>query len=473
MNDASNSSEFIKGLGLFDATMIVAGSMIGSGIFLVSSDISRQVESEHLLYTVWILAGLITVVGALCFAELAAAIPKVGGVYVYLKEAYNELVGFVFGWTLLLVIQTGTIAAVAVATAKFLGVMFPWISSTNLLINIGSFHFLSTEQFVAVSSLIILTAINCTGVKSGAVVQNIFTIAKVIALLGLIIVGLFFASNLGVPGYVVSQNIVHNDNNYFFGVASLISIASVGALFSSDAWFGVSYIAGEIKDPSKVLPLALLFGTGLVSLLYILINFSYLNVLGFSGILFAPEDRVGTAAMVHLFGQAGGVAMAIVILVSTIGCNNGLIMAGSRVYWAMAKDKLFFEKVGKLHPKYHTPVVSLIIQCLWASILCLSGRYTDILDYVICAGLVFYILTIYAVIRLRKTQPDLPRPYKVVAYPFLPIIYIITASFIVINLLFYKPLYCWPGLIIVLSGIPVYYVWKLFEKKRENHGKQA
>lgn len=470
MSDASSPPEFIKGLGLFDSTMIVAGSMIGSGIFLVSSDIARQVGSDYLLYTVWIITGLITVAGALCFAELAAAIPKVGGVYVYLKEAYNELTGFVFGWTLLLVIQTGTIAAVAVATAKFLGVMFPWISSSNFLIDVGATHFLSTEQFVAISSLIILTAINCTGVKSGALVQNIFTIAKVIALLGLIIVGLFFASN-GVPEYVVAENIVHNDNHFIFGVGSLIAIASVGALFSSDAWFGVSYIAGEIKDPSKVLPLALLFGTGIVSVLYVLVNFSYLNILGFEGIFMAPEDRVGTAAMVHLFGQIGGVIMAIIILVSTIGCNNGLIMAGSRVYWAMARDNLFFKKVGEISPKFHTPVISLIIQCVWASVLCLSGKYSDILDYVICAGLVFYILTIYAVIRLRKKQPDLDRPYKVVAYPFLPIIYITTACFIVINLLLYKPLYCWPGLMIVLSGIPVYYFWKLFKDKREKNEK--
>lgn len=465
MSDTNQEAGFIKGLGLFDSTMIVAGSMIGSGIFLVSADIARQVNSVFLVYAVWILSAVMTIIGALSYAELAASLPKAGGVYVFLKEAWNELVGFAFGWTLLLVIQTGTIAAVAVATAKFLGVIFPWISSQNFLITFGSFHFLSTEQFVAISSLIILTAINCTGVKSGAMVQNVFTIAKVIALIGVIIVGLFFVQNAGVPEYVTQAAAAAPEKSFIFGVVSLVAIASVGALFSSDAWFGITFIAAEIKNPAKVLPLALLFGTGLVSVLYIMSNFAYLNGLGLEGVQMAPEDRVGTALMMHLFGPVGAIIMAVIILISTIGCNNGLILAGSRVYWAMAKDNLFFKKVGSINPKYHTPIVSLIVQCAWASVLCLSGRYSDILDYVICAGLIFYILTILAVFRLRKKQPDLPRPYKVVAYPYLPVIYILLAGFVVINLLLYKPLYCWPGLIIVLSAVPVYYIWKSLQKK--------
>ncbi|MEW5819905.1 MAG: amino acid permease [Cyanobacteriota bacterium] len=468
MSTNAKEGEFIQGLGLFDATMVVAGSMIGSGIFIVSVNTAKIVNNYWLLLLVWLLTGVMTIIGALSYAELAAALPKAGGVYVYLKEAWNELVGFVFGWTLLLVIQTGTIAAVAVATAKFLGVMFPWISSANMLINIGNIHILSTEQFVAISSLIILTAINCTGVKSGAMVQNIFTIAKVIALLGLIIVGLFFVSNAGVPEYIANANTyAQPEFKLLFGVASLIAIASVGALFSSDAWFGVTFIAGEIKNPAKVLPLALLLGTGLVTVLYILANVAYLNALGLEGIQFAPEERVGTAIMQHVFGPTGAIVMAIIILVSTIGCNNGLIMAGSRVYWAMAKDNLFFKMVGKIDPKYNTPIISLIVQCTWASILCLSGQYNDLLEYIICTGLVFYILTILCVFRLRKKQPDLPRPYKVIGYPYLPIIYIFMAGFIVLNLLVDKPKYCIGGFLIALTGIPVYLIWKKVNQKRE------
>lgn len=467
--DKPQEGHFVKGLGLFDSTMVVAGSMIGSGIFLVSYTIARQVNDINLLYLVWILTGLMTVIGALSFAELAAAMPKAGGVYVYLKEAYNKLTGFVYGWTLLLVIQTGTIAAVAVATAKFFGVLFPWISSKIFLINIAGYSIFSTEQCVAISSLIILTAINCTGIKSGALVQNIFTVCKVIALLGIIIVGLLFATNAGAPEFIGIGAALPENDNLIFGVASLISIASVGALFSSDAWFGVTFIAAEIKNPSKVLPLALLFGTGIVCILYFLVNLAYINVLGLEGIQFAPEERVGTATMMHLFGPIGASIMAIIILISTIGCNNGLIMAGSRVYWAMAKDGLFFKKVGTINAKFNTPIFSLIVQCFWASILCMSGRYSDILDYVICAGLVFYILTIIAVFRLRKNQPDLERPYKVIFYPYLPLLYIALAGFIIVNLLIYKPGYCWPGVIIVLSGIPVYYIWTSFKKTGESN----
>lgn len=468
MEKTGQESDFIRGLGLFDSTMIVAGSMIGSGIFIVSADIARQVNSAWLLLLVWIITGIMTIIGALTFAELAAAMPKAGGVYVFLKEAWSELVGFAYGWTLLLVIQTGTIAAVAVATAKFLGVIFPWITSTTMLINIGSFHFLSVEQFVAISSLIILTWINCTGVKSGAIVQNVFTIAKVIALLGLIIIGLFFYTSANPANTAALPIVPHvaNNTNYLFGLYSVIAIASVGALFSSDAWFGVTFLAAEVKDASRILPLALLFGTGLVSVLYILANVSYLKVLGLPGIQMAAEDRVGTAAISQMFGSSGAIIMAAIILVSTIGCNNGLIMSGARVFWAMAKDNLFFKQIGSLDPKSHAPVKSLIIQCIWASVICLSGQYSQILDYVICAGLVFYILTILGVFRLRKTQPDLPRPYKVVGYPVLPIIYLIFAFFIIFNLLLYKPLYCWPGLIIVLSGVPVYYIWKSLQNKR-------
>jgi APA family basic amino acid/polyamine antiporter len=460
----------VQGLGLFDSTMIVAGSMIGSGIFLVTADIARQVNSIWLVLGVWILTSLMTVIGALSFAELAAAIPKPGGVYIYLKEAYNELIGFTYGWTLLLVIQTGTIAAVAVATAKFFGVLFPWINPTSTIINLGQLHILSTEQFIAITSLIILTALNITGIKTGAIVQNVFTMAKVVALLALIAIGLFFVPDAQLATTLTTNPVIPpTDQNYIFGIGSIIAIATVGALFSSDAWFDLTFVAGEVKKPGKNLPLALLFGTGVVSILYILVNIAYFNVLGLEGVQLAESDRVGTAVMSYLFGTTGALIMAVIILVSTIGCNNGLILSGARVFWAMARDGLFFSKVGETNKKYHTPAISLIIQCVWASVLCLSGRYSDILDYVITSGLVFYILTIIGVFLLRKKQPDLYRPYKVYAYPYFPIIYIILASFIVFNLLLYKPLYCWPGLIIVLSGVPVYFLWKKFGQKELRH----
>lgn len=464
----TNESEFIKGLGLFDSTMIVAGSMIGSGIFIVSADISRQVGSAWLLLAVWLLSSIMTMIGALSFGELAASMPKAGGVYIYLKEAWNELVGFAYGWTLLLVIQTGTIAAVAVATGKFLGLIFPWISSTNILVNIGDFHFFSTQQLISISTLIILTYINCTGVKTGAIVQNVFTVAKVIALLGLIAIGLFFVGDNSHLMQTLETSQVVSSHDYMFGILSVIAIASVGALFSSDAWFDITFVAAEVKDASKILPLALLFGTGLVSILYFMANIAYLNVLGIEGIKMAAEDRVATAAMDSIIGQSGAIIMAVIILISTVGCNNGLIMSGARVYWAMARDNLFFSRVGEINPKYHTPINSLIIQCAWACVICLSGQYSQILDYVICAGLIFYILTILGVYRLRKLQPDLPRPYKVLGYPYLPAIYIVLAAFIAINLLIYKPAYCWPGMIIVLSGVPVYYLWKKVLKGNNN-----
>ncbi len=456
----------VKGLGLFDSTMIVAGSMIGSGIFLVSADIARQVNSGWLLLIVWLLTCFMTIIGALSFAELAAAIPKPGGVYIYLKEAYNELTGFLYGWTLLLVIQTGTIAAVGVATAKFFGVLFPWISPNNILISIGTLHLLSTEQFIAISSLVILTVINCTGIKTGALIQNVFTMAKVIALLALIVIGLFFVTESNLTTAIAASPPAEVDpSTFLFGVFSIIAIASVGALFASDAWFDLTFVAGEVKNPGRNLPLALLFGTGIVSVLYILVNIAYMNVLGLEGMQMAESDRVGTAAMNYLYGHAGAMIMAVIILVSTIGCNNGLILSGARVFWAMAKDRLFFRSVGTINKRYHTPAVSLGVQCFWASIICLSGHYSDILDYVITAGLVFYILTIIGVFRLRRKMPDLDRPYKVFGYPYLPAAYIMLASFIVFNLLLYKPKYCWPGLIIVLSGIPVYYFWKRIKEK--------
>jgi basic amino acid/polyamine antiporter, APA family len=456
----------VKGLGLFDSTMIVAGSMIGSGIFIVPAIIANQVNSVWLLFATWIITAFMTITGALSFAELAAAIPKPGGVYIYLKEAYNEIVGFAYGWTLLLVIQTGTIAAVAVATAKFMGVLFPWVNSTTTLINIGNFHFMTTVQFVAIMSLVILTAINITGIKTGAIVQNIFTSAKVLALLSLIIIGLFFVTEPRLGEALTATPIIPEyDNVFLFGFLSVTAVAMVGALFASDAWFDLTFVAGEVKNPGRNLPLALLAGTGLVSILYILVNLAYVNVLGFEGVMTASEDRVGTAAMSYLYGNAGAAIMAIIILVSTIGCNNGLILSGARVFWAMAKDGLFFHSVGTLNKRFHTPAVSLILQCFWASLLCLSGKYNEILDYVITAGLVFYILTIIGVARMRKKMPDLERPYKVYGYPYLPIAYIIFAGFIIFNLLLYAPNYTWPGLIIVLSGVPVYYLWKLLQRK--------
>jgi APA family basic amino acid/polyamine antiporter len=496
---SATDSEFIKGLGLTSSTMLVMGSMIGSGIFLVSAEISREVGSPALLIGAWLVTGFLTIVAALSYGELAAMMPQAGGQYVYLREALGPLWGFLYGWTLFLVIQTGTIAAVGVAFGKFLGVFFPTISSSHWLLGLhwsaptyyvgpmklgGMEVGLNTQNLMAVLLVIALSVINIFGVKTGAMIQNVFTFAKVSALLGLVLVGLFIgrnaealAANFGANfwrnaglGALHAVQVGANDTVVFVGTLTILAVAQVGSLFSADAWNNVTFTAGEVKNPSRNLPLSLAIGTGVVIALYIACNVIYLNVLPLwgtadgttilqRGIQHATEDRVATAALTQMFGAVGGYLMAAAIMVSSFGCNNGLILSGARVYYAMAKDGLFFRATGKLHPTYKTPAVSLMVQMVWICILCLTGSYGQLLDYVVFAVLVFYILTIVGLFVLRYTRPDAERPYKAFGYPVLPAIYIVMALFIDVVLLRYKPQFTWPGLIIVLLGIPVYFAW--------------
>jgi APA family basic amino acid/polyamine antiporter len=473
--------------------MLVMGSMIGSGIFIVSAEISREVNSPALLIGAWLVTGFMTVVGALSYGELAAMMPRAGGQYVYLREALGPLWGFLYGWTLFLVIQTGTIAAVGVACGKFLGVFFPSISSSHWILHLwkvppipigpmvlGNMDVgLSTQNLVAILVVILLSVVNIFGVRTGATIQNIFTAAKVSALVGLVLFGIFVGRN--------AQALVANFHGHFWknaglgaqheiaagvwvGTLTILAVAQVGSLFSADAWNNVTFTAGEVKNPQRNLPLSLALGTGVVILLYVLCNVIYLNVLPLDGnatgatilergIKYATEDRVATAVMTQMLGGIGGALMAVAIMISGFGCANGLILSGARVYYAMAKDGLFFRNVAKLHPSYKTPAVSLMVQMVWTCILCISGSYGQLLDYIVFAVLVFYILTIGGLFILRRTHPDADRPYRAIGYPILPAIYIVMALFIDVVLLRYKPQYTWPGLIIVLLGIPVYYLW--------------
>jgi APA family basic amino acid/polyamine antiporter len=487
--------ELVKGLGLTSATMLVMGSMIGSGIFIVSAEISREVQSPALLIGAWLITGFLTIVGALSYGELAAMMPRAGGQYVYLRESLGPLWGFLYGWTLFLVIQTGTIAAVGVAFGKFLGIFWPAISSSHWIVHLwkvpkfavgpmmlgGMDVGLNTQNLVAILVVIVLSIINIFGVKTGAFIQNIFTTAKVSALLGLVLFGIFLGRNAHAIAANFGANFWTNaglGNLHDVGGGVLVStltalaVAQVGSLFSADAWNNVTFTAGEVKNPNRNLPLSLALGTGVVISLYIACNFIYLAALPLwgsptgatlveRGIQYASEDRVATAVMAQMFGSAGGGLMAVAIMISGFGCCNGLILSGARVYYAMAKDGLFFRNVAKLHPTYKTPVVSLMVQMVWTCVLCISGSYGQLLDYIIFAVLVFYILTIFGLFVLRRTHPDAERPYKAIGYPVLPAIYIVMALFIDVVLLRYKPQYTWPGLFIVLLGIPVYYLWSL------------
>jgi APA family basic amino acid/polyamine antiporter len=473
--------------------MLVMGSMIGSGIFIVSAEIAREVNSPALLIGAWLVTGFMTIVGALSYGELAAMMPRAGGQYVYLRESLGPLWGFLYGWTLFLVIQTGTIAAVGVAFGKFLGVFFPSISSTHWIIHLwkvppikigpmilGNMDVgLNTQNLVAILVVVVLSVINIFGVKTGALIQNVFTIAKASALFGLVLLGIFLGRNAQAIAANFSGNFWRNAGltsmheigaGVFVSTLTVLAVAQVGSLFSADAWNNVTFTAGEVKNPQRNLPISLALGTGVVIALYIGCNFIYLSTLPLDGtaagttilergIKFASEDRVGTAVMTQMFGAAGGALMAIAIMLSSFGCDNGLILAGARVYYAMAKDGLFFRNVARLHPKYKTPAVSLMVQMVWTCILCISGSYGQLLDYIIFAVLVFYILTIFGLFVLRRTHPEAARPYKAIGYPVLPAIYIVMALFIDVVLLRYKPQYTWPGLIIVLLGIPVYYFW--------------
>ena len=476
-------------MGLFSATAIVMGSMIGSGIFIVPADMSRTLGSPALLIIAWLVTAAMTLIGALSYGELAAMMPRAGGQYVYLREALGPIWGWLYGWTLFTVIQTGTIAAVGVAFGKFLGVFFPAVSQSRWLLHVGSGNVgLNTANLAAIAVITLLTWTNTRGVRLGAAVQNVFTTAKVLALLGVIGVGLMLfvlgharaglAANFGPRFWQgagwrtlhpvdVGAFLGMGGGSVMAGALTVVAIVQVGSLFSSDAWNNVTFTAGEIRNPRRNLPLSLAIGTGTVLLLYLACNFVYLSVLPMlgdagaqtalgRGIAHAAQDRVATAVMEQAFGGMGAKVMAAAILVSTFGCVNGMLLAGARVYYAMSRDGLFFASAGKLDPKTDVPVWSLWMQWAWTCVLCLTGQYGNLLDYVIFAVLVFYVLTIVGLFVLRRTQPDAVRPYRAVGYPVLPALYIAMAVWICGVLLRYKPQYTWPGLLLVLLGIPVY-----------------
>jgi len=533
---------FQQRLGLFDATMLIVGTMIGSGIFVVSADIARDVGSAGWLLAVWALAGVMTIIGALSYAELAGMMPHAGGQYVYLREAYSPLYGFLYGWTCFLVIQTGSIAAVGVVFAKYLGVVVPALG-TDPDLNAIYVHkgvnwrlslpfmdqpffemkdfIITTGQLVAVGVIACLTALNCRGIQEGKIVQNVFTVAKTLALIALIIIGLTVVSS--------SEAMALNSADWWGGINSTSSFekagkllptlgilaalmvaggAMVGSLFSADAWNNITFTAGEIRNPRRNLPLSLALGTSTVIILYMVANWAYIQALPVNGtpelarqvraldrqidtakdandteaadkaeeakktllanattfergIAYAKDDRVGTAVLDLWSPQLGAPLMALAIMVSTFGCVNGMILMGARLYYVMAQDNLFFRSVGRLNLR-GVPAIGLALQGLWAALLVFSGTYNELLDYVIFAVLVFYVLTVTGLFILRRTQPNADRPYKAIGYPVLPALYVFLCAVIMIDLLIVKPKYTWPGLIIVLTGIPVYFLWRSF-----------
>jgi APA family basic amino acid/polyamine antiporter len=493
--------QMVQSLGLFSATTLVVGSMIGSGIFLVDCDIARGTDSPALYLGAWVVTAIMTMICALSYGELAAMMPKAGGQYVYLRESLGPLWGFLYGWTLFLVIETGTIAAVCVAFGKYLGVFFPTVSSTHWLWHIahvppipvgpmvlGNMEIgISTANLAGIAVVVFLAGVNIFGMKFGALLQNVFTVAKALSLAGLILLGftvgrnaLAIAANfgsdwsqfwrnaswaslhpvqVGAQGPIVMVNLI-----------VILAVVQVGSLFSADAWNNVTFTAGEIKNPRRNVPLSLAFGCGFVLVSYILASAAYITVLPLHGdphgatifargVQYASEDRIGAAVLEQIFPHFGGYLMAAAIMVSTFGCANGITLSGARAYYAMARDGLFFKSVGKLHPRFKTPAAGLIVQAIWTMLLCISGSYGQLLDYITFAVLVFYILTLVGLFVLRFKQPDTPRPYKAFGYPVLPAIYIVMATGICFVLLRYKPQYTWPGLILVLLGIPVYLYW--------------
>jgi len=467
---ADTSQSFKPTLSLFDATMVVAGSMIGSGIFIVSADITRNVGSAGWLIAVWLITGFMTLTAAMSYGELSAMFPKAGGQYVYLKEAFNPLAGFLYGWSFFAVIQTATIAAVGVAFSKFIAYLVPELGNNYLLFNIGALK-VHSGQLLAIAIIIILTFINSRGIKEGKLIQTVFTSAKLIALFGLILFGFilvkdsFWSSNMAT-GFTAMQDmgvdkkgIAPSGWQPIGGAALLgaIAAAMTGSIFSSDAWNNVTFIAGEIKNPKRNIGLSLFLGTLIVTIIYVCTNLMYLNVLPLNEVAFAADDRVAVAAANKIFPDFGTKLIALLIMVSTFGCNNGLVLAGARVYYTMANDGLFFKKAGKLNAA-SVPGYALWIQCVVAGAWCLSGRYGDLLDMISFVVVVFYILTIAGIFILRKKRPDAERPYKAFGYPILPALYILLGLGFCILLVLYKPAFVWPGLIIVAAGIPIYYI---------------
>lgn len=450
-----------RSIGTFDATMLVAGSMIGSGVFLVSADIARTVGSPLLLLAVWAVTGLLTLIAAVSYGELAGMFPHAGGQYVYLRQAYSPMAGFLYGWTLFTVIQTGTIAAVAMAFAKYTAVLFPSMGEQAAVLSVGSIR-VSAAQLLAIVTIILLTAINARGVSLGKVIQNLFTTTKIFSVLALTAVCLFMG---GGPAPIAGPTTAPTVPTDILAIGVAMAVAMVGSLFSSDAWNNITFVASEVRAPERTIPRALFLGVGLVTALYLLLNLGYLNVLSMDAIAHAPNDRVAEAATTAIFGASGAAVMAVLIMISTFGCNNGLILSGARAYYAMAHDGLFFEKAKALN-RNDVPANALWIQAIWASALCLSGSYGNLLDYVVTAVLVFYIMTIAGIIRLRVTMPDAPRPIRAFGYPALPILYIAVALFIIGALLHNKPEYTIRGLAIVALGIPVYAVRKFIARRQ-------
>jgi basic amino acid/polyamine antiporter, APA family len=484
-------SGLIRALGPVDATMIVMGSMIGSGIFITSAESARLIGAPGWLLLAWAVAGLMTMTGALCCSELATMMPRAGGVYVFLREAYGPSVGFLFGWTLFLVIQTGTIAAVAIAFAKFLGVFVSAVGPENYLVRpipLGTHYVvsLSTEQLTAIALVALLTWTNTRGLEIGKLVQNTFTFAKTAALAGVIVIGLSlgwsassaarssawwdswangWSPQIAQPGLGIVGGLA---------LALLFGKAMVGPIFAQTAWTNVTFIGSEVRDPGRNLPRALLGGCGIVVVLYLLANLAYIVVLPFSGIEHAPQNRVAVAAMNALFGHPGAMCMAAAIMISTFGCNNGLILAGARVYYAMARDRLFFRRVGSTNAR-HVPAAALVAQGIWTVLLTLprtatanpatgevthGNVYTQLLEYIVSADLIFYLLLVAAVIVLRKKSPAADRPYHTWGYPFVPIVSIVLAGLLIVDLAWLAPATSGIGILIVLTGVPVYFAWR-------------
>jgi APA family basic amino acid/polyamine antiporter len=484
---AGLDTEFRRGLGLYDATMVVIGSMIGSGIFIVSAFMGRYLGSPGWLLVAWLITGVLTVTAALSYGELAAMMPRAGGQYVYLREAFSPLCGFLYGWTLFLVIQTGTIAAVGVGFAKFLGVLWPAVSQDAYLIDpfplVGNYYVsLSTAQLVGILLIAVLTLTNTLGLQYGKWIQNVFTTAKTGALLGLIVVCLVWWQGDALRANLrefwephAKESVAGLSVATAFGLLVVLCVMQTQSLFSADAWNNITFTAGEVKDPRRTIPLSLALGTAAVIALYLLANVAYLATLPFAAIQGAPQDRVGTAALEAVTSEGVGVTvMAVAIMISTFGCTNGLILSGARAYYAMARDGLFFRPVGRLNAE-KVPAWGLALQGVWAALLVLprvrsfnettqqyeyGSLYNDLLDYVISAALIFYILTILGIFRLRRTQPDAERPYRAFGYPVVPALYILGAGLILLMLFVYRPATTWPGLVIVLLGLPVYFLWR-------------
>jgi APA family basic amino acid/polyamine antiporter len=463
---SEKTPSFKPTLSLLDATMIVAGSMIGSGIFIVSTEMTASIGSSGWLILAWILTGFLTLTAAVSYGELSSMFPKAGGQYVYLREAFNPLTGFLYGWSLFAVIQTGTIAAVGVAFAKFAAYIFPSLGDTNVLLDLG-FTDISAAELVAMILVIFLTYVNTKGIEGGKLVQTTFTLAKILSLLGLIVFGFLLAADADIwkanwsDAWKVKKWI--NDSGGFWetvsgaAVVPLFASALVGSIFSSDAWNNVTFIAGEIKRPERNIGLSLFLGTLIVTIIYVSANLMYLSVMDMQEMATAPDGRVSLAASLKIFGGVGTLVIAVMIMVSTFGCNNGLILSGARVYYTMAKDGLFFKKTAVLN-KHSVPGFALWIQCLWTCLLVLSGAYYELLTYVVFVVLIFYVLTLLGIFRLRKKRPDLPRPYKAWGYPVLPILYCVIALLICGALFIYQRSQTWPGAVIVLLGIPLYYL---------------